>query len=274
MPQADLPDQIIRWYRQALRFVLPADCLGCNSSLSSDPVPFFCRRCWEGIIPMAAPSCARCDQPFASSAATSWTPDHQCQSCLENPPAYQRAWTLYPYLPPLQDAICSFKYRRKVALAKPLGRLLLRALPKASMDADLIVPVPLHPTRLRAREFNQSLLLADMIGRRLSKPVSITDLVRVVATDPQTTLTRKERLRNLRHAFAARDQNAFSGQRILLVDDVFTTGATLNECAKVLFQAGAESVSAVTLARTIETSLIPDRLLAQLAMRNGKLPGA
>ncbi len=273
MSQTDRLSQLIRWYRRALRFVLPVECLGCNRSLSDDPVPFFCRYCWESIVPMAAPSCARCDQPFASSASTSWTPDHQCQSCLEHPPAYRRAWTLYPYLPPLQNTICSFKYQRKVALAKPLGTLMLSALPKSVMDADLIVPVPLHPTRLRSREFNQSLLLADQIGCSLSKPVSATNLLRVTATDPQTTLSRRERLSNLRNAFAVRGQEALAGQRILLVDDVFTTGTTLNECAKMLLKSGAETVSAVTLARTIETSFIPDRLLAQRAMQIGNSPG-
>jgi putative FmdB family regulatory protein len=138
---------------------------------------------------------------------------------------------------------------------------MIRALPQ-ELTVDVIVPVPLHRSRLRAREFNQSLLLADRVGRYLMRPVSTTDLVRVTATQPQTALNRSERLRNLRRTFHVRSAVPFAGRHVLLVDDVFTTGTTLNECAKALRAAGAESISALTLARTIDTNLVPDRVLA------------
>lgn len=150
-------------------------------------------------------------------------------------------------------------------MAKPLGRLMISALPQG-VDADVIIPVPLHPARLRAREFNQSLLLADQLSRHLAKPVSATNLVRTAATDPQTSLSRQERLRNLRNAFEIRRPPDLLGKRILLVDDVFTTGATLNECAKSLRKAGAGPVFALTLARTVDTALIPDRLYTERAV--------
>jgi ComF family protein len=254
--------QVIGWCRQAVRFVVPVECVSCERTLGTDPVPFFCRTCWERIEPLTGLRCSHCDQPFVSAAATSWTPDHQCQNCLDRPPAYARAWTLYPYLPPLQDAICAFKYRGKFALAKPLAALMINAIP-AEIDSGLILPVPLHPDRLRAREFNQSLLLADLLGRHLKRPVCATSLVRVLASAPQTTLTRQERLRNLRHAFAIRNPEVLAGRHVLLIDDVFTTGTTLNECAKTLLKAGALSVSALTLARTVDTSLVADRILAE-----------
>ena len=144
---------------------------------------------------------------------------------------------------------------------------MIRAIPP-DIDGDLLVPVPLHPTRLRTREFNQSLLLAEQLGRYLKRPVSAAVLVRVLATDPQTTLTRKERLRNLRQAFAVQNAESFVGRRVLLIDDVYTTGATLNDCAKVLLKGGASSVSALTLARTIDTHLVPDRILAGSTTRS------
>ena len=147
-------------------------------------------------------------------------------------------------------------------MAKPLGRLMISALPQG-VDTDVIIPVPLHPTRLRAREFNQSLLLADQLSRHLARPVSATNLVRTAATDPQTTLSRQERLRNLRNAFEIRRPSDLSGKRILLIDDVFTTGATLNECARSLRNAGAGPVFALTLARTVDTALVPDRLYSE-----------
>ena len=272
MLQTCTRDRMFGWWRQALRFVVPSDCVSCHRALHTDPIPLFCRECWSSIAPLTGPACSRCAQPFVSSAATAWAPDRQCQGCLDRPPAFQRAWTLYPYIPPLQDAICSFKYRRKVALANSLATLMIDALPP-DIETDMIVPVPLHPARLRAREFNQSLLLADRIGRYLSRAVCAYNLVRVVATDPQTTLTRRERLRNLRHAFIVRNETAIIGRRILLVDDVFTTGATLHECAKTLLKAGAQSVSALTLARTVDLSLIPDRILAEQAGRLLNDPG-
>lgn len=143
---------------------------------------------------------------------------------------------------------------------------MISALP-GEIDVDMIVPVPLHPSRLRAREFNQSLLLADQLSRYLTRPVSTTNLVRITATDPQTTLTRQARLRNLRKAFAVHRPQEFAEKRILLVDDVFTTGTTLNECAKALRKAGTGPVFALTLARTVDTSLVPDRLFAEEAAR-------
>ena len=267
MLRRDTLDRLSGWCRQALRFVLPVECIACDSSLSADPVPFFCTACWQSIRPLHQPACSRCDQPFISQAATSYTPDHQCQRCQVQPPAFQRAWTLFPYLSPLQEAICSFKYRGKHTLARPLAHLMINALP-SGIDIDMIIPVPLHPTRLRVREFNQSLLLADQLGRHLVRPVSATTLTRIIATDPQTTLTRQARLRNLRKAFAVRRPRELMGKRILLVDDVFTTGTTLNECAKILRKSGSGPVFALTLARTIDTSLAPDRLLAEQAARS------
>ena len=263
----DTQDRLIGWCRQALRFVLPVECISCGHSLSTDPVPFFCTACWQGIHTLQKPACARCDQPFVSQAATAYTPNHQCQHCQERPPAFQRAWTLFPYLPPLREAICSFKYHGKHTLARPLARLMIRALP-SDIDVDMIIPVPLHPTRLRAREFNQSLLLADQIGSHLARPVSATNLVRITATDPQTTLTRQARLRNLRNTFAVRRPHEITKKRILLVDDVFTTGTTLNECAKTLRKSGSGPVFALTLARTVDSSLVPDRLFAEQAAQS------
>jgi ComF family protein len=266
MLRRDTQDRLIGWCRQALRFVLPVECITCGNALSTDPVPFFCTACWQNIRQLQQPICARCDQPFVSQAATIYPPDHQCQNCQERPPAFQRAWTLFPYLPPLREAICSFKYRGKHTLARPLARLMISALP-GKIDVDMIVPVPLHPTRLRAREFNQSLLLAHQLGRHLARPASATNLARITATDPQTTLTRQARLRNLRKAFAVRRPQDLTEKRIRLVDDVFTTGTTLNECAKALRKAGTGPVFALTLARTVDKDLAPDRLFAEQAAR-------
>ncbi|HSA60941.1 MAG TPA: ComF family protein [Nitrospiraceae bacterium] len=257
------PSQFLpAFLRQAMRFLLPVDCATCGSALADDPIPLFCTNCWGAISPLPHSRCARCDRPFASPVATAYSPGHVCQSCAERPPSYTRAWTLYPYLSPLRDAICLLKYRGKVALASPLARLMTDRLPP--LDAlDLIIPVPLHPQRLREREFNQSLLLADRIARYLNAPVFLDNLSRIIPSPAQTTLSRKDRLKNLRGAFAVRHADSIAGKRILLIDDVFTTGATVNECAKTLRKAGSGDVFVLTLARTMDTSTVPDRILAR-----------
>ena len=181
MLREDTQDRLVGWCRQALRFVLPVECITCGRSLSTDPVPFFCTACWHTIRPLQQPVCARCDQPFVSPAATAYTPNHQCQDCMERPPDFERAWTLFPYLPPLREAICAFKYRGKHTLARPLARLMISALP-SGINVDVIIPVPLHSARLRAREFNQSLLLADQLSHYLARPVSTTNLARISGT--------------------------------------------------------------------------------------------
>jgi ComF family protein len=248
--------------RRAIRFFLPVHCSRCGSLLEDDPTPHFCSDCWNTIAHMPDARCARCDRPFPSSSATTYSPNHVCQPCAERPPSYTKAWTLYPYTPPLQDAICLFKYQGKVSLAAPLAALMIARLPPLD-SVDVIMPVPLHSEKLRQREFNQSLLLADFIGCRLDIPVAYTNLIRATPTPAQTTLSRKSRLKNLRRAFAVRQPEAIVHKRILLIDDVFTTGTTVNECAKTLRRAGSADVFALTLSRTVETDLVPDRILAQ-----------
>lgn len=257
-----IPASVPGLLRQAVRFLLPAECAACHTPLADDPIPYFCSRCWNTIAPPSPSRCTRCDRPFVSPLATTYSPQHVCQSCHENPPSYTKAWTLYPYRPPLQDAICLFKYGGKVSLAEPLARLMIDRLP-ALDEIDLIIPVPLHAERLREREFNQSLLLADRVGRHLHLPVSSTALTRITPAPPQTTLSRRERLNNLRGAFAVPRPESIAGKRILLIDDVFTTGTTVNVCAKTLRKAGSGHVFALTLGRTVDASHVPDRIFAQ-----------
>ena len=238
--------------RRFFHTILPVQCTTCDVALSDDPVPFFCRSCWDGIQPLCGPFCPGCGRPFASSYALQYSPDHVCGACRSDPPAYTRAWSLYLYASPLQEAVRLFKYNKKVALADALGALMNRAMIEhAHIDMDVIIPVPLHPARLRTREYNQSLLLADRVSRARHIPLSYENLIRTRETAPQTELSRAVRLKNLRRAFAVRRPEDVAGKRVLLIDDVFTTGTTVNECAKTLRKAGAAEVYVCTLARTI-----------------------
>jgi ComF family protein len=260
--QTEYGQSVAGLFRQASRLLLPSACTVCDRPLGDDPVPFFCRQCWANIRPLQGPACPRCRRPFASAAAVTHSPTHECQDCRTRDPYYQQVWAPYVYASPLQDAIALYKYQSKVSLADSLAALLIETIPQ-DLDADVLMPVPLHPNRLRHREFNQSLLLADRIGLTLRRPLSYRNLVRTLDTDPQVTLPRSARLRNVRKAFALRQPSEVAGKRVLLIDDVFTTGTTVNECAKVLLDAGARQVSVLALARSLERGLVPDSLLPQ-----------
>src|SRR5437867_6894278 len=237
----DFLDLILHW-------VFPTDCASCGRPATERRLPFFCRDCWKTIRPIEGPVCPRCGRPFDSPLALISTPAYLCGPCRKKPPAFDRALSPYRYEGILEQAIHLFKYRRRDALATPRADWMLvwtDQLPSGS----LVMPCPLHPSRLRHREFNQALALADRIADRLGLPLSFEQLVRVRATRPQTELDRKERARNVRRAFAVQEPAGLDGQRVLLVDDVLTTGATVNECARALRQAGVESVTVLTLAR-------------------------
>jgi competence protein ComFC len=149
--------------------------------------------------------------------------------------------------------IQKFKYGRKVALGKPLGRLMARGCKEflVTCKAETIIPVPLHPRRLRWRGFNQSVLLARQIGRAYNLPLDCFTLLRKVDTPPQTQLPEEDRRKNMRGAFALSRKTAVKGKCLLLVDDVYTSGATVNECSRVLKQGGARAVFVLTLARAV-----------------------
>jgi ComF family protein len=146
-----------------------------------------------------------------------------------------------------------FKYGRKVSLGKPLGRLLARGCDAflSEIQVDLVVPVPLHPKRLRWRGFNQSVLLARQIGRAYKVSIDPFVLMRSRETAAQTQLAEDERLKNVRGAFALNPQRSVKQKSILLVDDVYTSGATVNECSRTLKRGGAKQVFVLTLARAV-----------------------
>ncbi len=239
-----------RFLRRLLHTVFPMNCRMCHNSLGDDPIPFFCQPCWNRITPILSPTCPRCSYPFPSPHVLSHSPEHVCGPCRTRPPAYNRAWTPYAYQSPLKEAIGLLKYHGKTQLAPSLAQLIAQATP-APTNVDAIIAVPLHPDRLREREFNQALLLAHHLGKQWNLPVLTDVLRRTKPTRPQTSLTRRERLKNLRKCFSVTTPSAIEGKTMLVVDDVFTTGTTVNECAKALRKAGAQAVYVQTLARIV-----------------------
>ncbi len=170
-----------------------------------------------------------------------------CGACQRRPPAFAAAVALFRYAPPIDQLVHGLKYHGRLELARVLGGLLADALARRSLHTDLIVPVPLHRARLRARGFNQALELAWPVSRRLGVPIDYRCVVRARDTAPQATLTRKARRRNVRGAFVATGR--LDGLRVALVDDVATTGHTADAVAACLRRAGARRVELWVLAR-------------------------
>jgi ComF family protein len=235
--------------RFLLDLILPARCSTCHRYLRGEANPCICRDCWETVSRIDGPCCPHCGKPFASTASLSHSPGHLCGDCRERLPKFDRAISAGWYEGVLAEAIHLFKYRGKTLLTRPLGELLLPAI-KRLPEADVLVPVPLHPSRLREREFNQALLLCDYVRAESGLPVIPAALERIRVTPPQIGLSHTDRRRNVRRAFVPKRPERFEGRRLILIDDVFTTGATVNECARALKRAGAESVFVLTVART------------------------
>ncbi len=236
--------------RRVLDLVLPSTCAYCNSPTEASAVPFFCSACWSDFSVLSGPFCPSCGRPFESSEALSHSPDHVCQSCRMKPPRFDQALSVGYFEGSLREAVHQFKYRPCHALGKPLGAWMSGNL-RVLTSIDSIMPVPLHRSRLRRRGFNQALLLAYPLSRDNDMPLCFDNLWRVRPTRPQVELSGEDRIKNVAGAFALRRPLEVAGASVLLVDDVFTTGATLNECANVLKIAGAASVTALTLARAL-----------------------
>ncbi|HEX2931516.1 MAG TPA: ComF family protein [Candidatus Binatia bacterium] len=236
-------------------WLYPPRCRACAGRIHGRDAEYFCSLCWKQIQPIAHPLCTLCGRPFPDAGGE----DHACGVCLKREPHFvtARAWACYPREEleehPLRQVVQKFKYGRKVSLGKPLGRLMARGCQEfiAAWPIDLILPVPLHRKRLRWRGFNQAALLARQIARAYQIPIDVFLLERRRETATQTQLSEEERRRNVRGAFALNAHRSVTGLKVLLIDDVYTSGATANECSRTLLKAGAEQVYVLTLARAV-----------------------
>jgi len=215
--------------------------------LASSAPSDICSACWEGFVSLPPAHCSRCGRPFQTSLASV----HTCATCLEKTPAFDQALAAGLFQGALRSAIHDFKYRARVELVSPLAKFMTRELsaPFFPPELDLILPVPLHWRRLRERGFNQALLLARTLYRAWKDRIRFDILRRIRWTEPQVNFSGQERRRNVLRAFAVSNPEIVLDKSVILVDDVFTTGATANECARVLKKAGAASVMVLTLAR-------------------------
>jgi ComF family protein len=218
--------------------------------------PFLCPSCITDFYPIRSPFCTQCGSMFESKAAT----NHQCGNCIQNTPVCHMIRSAGTFNGALKSAIHGLKYKNKVQLARPLGRLLFLSFLSYYYDdtdkIDTIIPIPLHTSRLKQRGFNQALMLikewpglfTEISSNRFAQ-IDFKNLVRSRKTISQTGLGKEKRKQNVKNAFAVIDASEIVEKQILIIDDVYTTGSTCHECAKTLIKNGAKTVSVLTLAR-------------------------
>jgi ComF family protein len=235
-----------RWTTVLLDAIFPRPCEACGAPLHAGHPGCLCPACRDTMTAPPPPCCRACGAPFPAL-----DPSASCPACTRHPPSFTTARAAALYRPaatglnPLAAAVQALKYRGRRVVADALGQLLAERYPFA--DDAVLVPVPLHPARLRARGFNQAHLLARALGRRRGLPIASRILVRTRSTEAQAGLPAAERRRNLRDAFHVRA--APPPCPIVLVDDVLTTGATADACARALRAAGAARVDVYTVGR-------------------------
>jgi ComF family protein len=234
--------------RSLLDIIFPPHCHLCKTFIPDAGQLHLCPSCSGTIRAVSSPLCTVCGIPFATSDGI----DHLCGACAVALPPFTSARAATVFDGSVRDLIHRFKYDKKVHLCRPLALLSEAVTPfVAGTGAELIIPVPLHRRRLRERGFNQ----AVMLGRRLAKtwgiPLAVGNLRRIRWTEPQVNLTAEDRARNVRGAFALADPEEVKGRKVILVDDVYTTGSTVIECSRTLRRAGVVEVHVVTVARAL-----------------------
>jgi ComF family protein len=220
-----------------LSWLWPERCALCRAPIGAGKD--FCAGC-HADLPWIKTGCPTCAAPSSSSA--------RCGRCQRKPPAMHRTYAALRYAEPVDRLIVGLKYRRRLDLARALAQLLLPTLQKIHTRPDIVLPVPLHSARLRERGYNQALEIARVLARRLKLPLATDAVRRTRATATQTTLPRTQRARNVRNAFAVRTDE-LNGKHVAIVDDVMTSGHTIDALAKVLRRAGAKEISVWIIAR-------------------------
>jgi ComF family protein len=228
----------LTWLAQ---WLLPSNCLLCGAS----SMIALCVECSNSLTGRSCPRCKRCGSRMMAVEES-----QQCGRCLSNPPSFDDSFILADYAAPIDRLVQDLKFRAQLPLASAFGDLLAQGAAGFFSEAEFIVPVPLSHERLEQRGFNQALEIARPVARALRLPLAIDTCVRVRNTSAQASLPLSQRRVNMRGAFAVRDRKLIDGKHVLVVDDVMTTGHTLNELAACLKRHGAKRVSNLVLART------------------------
>lgn len=228
-------------------FIYPNVCQLCGKQRAGSAEGFVCPQCWQQVRFIKPPFCDRCGLPYPGDITATF----ECTNCKELKLHFRSARSAVIVKEPVREVIHRYKYNRALWFEPFLADLLTReAVPGLKGEQwDWIVPVPLHPAKKRQREFNQAERLATYLSAATKILINTGLLKRVAPTTTQTKLDREHRAENMRNAFVMRDKKKLNGERIVLFDDVFTTGATTNACARVLKAAGAGEICVWTVAR-------------------------
>lgn len=234
-------------FKAGLALVYPETCQLCKTARATARDGFVCGRCGSRVRFIRPPFCRRCGLPFAGELTSAF----ECANCRDQELQFSSARSAVVAKGVVLEAIHRYKYQRALWFEPFLAGLLVREAAPELRDQgwNFILPVPLHPLKLREREFNQAGRLATHLSRATGIPLAGHILRRVNFTATQTLLTREQRATNMKNAFAVPPGTPLEGKRIVLVDDVFTTGATTSACAQALRQAGASEVCVWTVAR-------------------------
>ena len=234
--------------RRILDFALPPRCPGCGAI--TDRPHLFCLACWQELHFLGEPCCERCGLPFEYDSG----PGTECGSCLASPPEYDRLRAAVAYGETARKVALKLKYSGRPGVAETLAHFMQRYVP-GDDEGSLLVPVPLHRWRIWKRGYNQSALIASALGRRTGQRAELDLLRRVKATPVLRGLGRRERALAVRGAFSLspKGRNVITGRNVILIDDVYTSGATANACAKALKRGGAGRVNIICWARVLHT---------------------
>ena len=233
--------------RGLIGIVYPPTCIACQAA--NGEAQALCPACWRGIGFIERPYCERLGTPFPVDLGNGLL----SPAAIADPPVFARARAVCRFDGTARELVHRLKYGDRVELSLTLGRMMAQAGRELTADADLVLPVPLHRTRLWRRRFNQAAALARIVCRETGLPLETTALTRIRRTRQQVGLTRAQRAENLQGAFhvSATMRSCIEGRRVLLVDDVLTTGATVNAAARALLRAGASAVDVLTFARVV-----------------------
>jgi len=229
-----------------LDILFPPNCILCKTYTGNQPATLLlCGRCADTIEMNRPPFCQKCSRHITCPE------EAYCPDCRRSAHAFDRGWGVCLYTPPMRRLLHLFKYGNRTALRRVFGRWIFSFIDTYHIDltgVDLVLPVPLHNVRIRERGFNQAGILAGMIAKEFSIPVSHKNLIRIRPTENQARLNQKERWTNIHGAFKIKHPSEIIGKSVLIIDDLLTTGATLSEITRILKQCGAQSVTVLTLA--------------------------
>lgn len=234
-------------FKGLLNFIFPPQCSICKTRVQNTDT--LCNECFSRIRFISKPYCEKCGRPFEFQIAD----ELFCGACLTKKQVFHKARAAFKYDDFSRQLILPFKHSDHIELTTLLTNLLYQAGGDLFEEADILIPVPLHRFRLMKRKYNQSALLAKALSDRIKKPFATGVLLRVKHTQSQGHMKKAERKQNVSKAFQVKNALKIVGKHVLLIDDVMTSGATLNECAKALKKAGANKVSYLTLARVLKS---------------------